>query len=146
MYKWDFGDQTDPEEVSPEEGVTRAVATHAYADHRPFPYTVTLTVTAQSDAGEIESVSQVNAFVIESRGFVVSGWNVGDTFKTSVRGLQVVAQVGLSVAITLAVFSPVWLVVGVALVFGKRRLSARRQARAEARQAEDQNQVGESDE
>lgn len=130
-YKWDFGDQTEPEVVTPDQGVTRATATHVYADYRPYPYTVTLTVTAQSDAGEIETVSQISAYVTESRGLVISGWSAGDTGKTAVRALSGVAQVTGSLIIWLAIFSPIWLAVGAVVVFGRRKLKARRQARAE---------------
>ncbi|MCI0822310.1 MAG: PKD domain-containing protein, partial [Chloroflexi bacterium] len=146
QYMWEFGDQSVPLIVTPEEGVTRAIATHVYADHRPFPYTVTLTVTAQSDAGEIETVSRLNVFVTESKGLVISGWSAGDTGKTAIRALSGVVQVVGSLIIWLAIFSPVWLIGGAALVFGGRRLRARRQARATARRVEEQSVASGSDE
>lgn len=146
QYMWEFGDQSVPLIVTPEEGVTRAIATHVYADHRPFPYTVTLTVTAQSDAGEIETVSRLNVFVTESKGLVISGWSAGDTGKTAIRALSGVVQVVGSLIIWLAIFSPVWLIGGAALFFGGRRLRARRQARAAARRVEEQSVASGSDE
>ncbi len=57
QYMWEFGDQSVPVIETPEEGVARAVATHVYADQRPLYHTATLTITVESDAGEIEIVS-----------------------------------------------------------------------------------------
>ena len=57
QYRWDFGDGSPTVTGIPESGVTRATATHSYVDHRPQPYEVTLTVTAQSDAGEVKGES-----------------------------------------------------------------------------------------
>ena len=75
VYRWDFGDGTAPVTEAVAEGATRAVAAHVYADSRPFPYTVTLTVTGQSDAGEIEGSSSLNVYVVESEAWVLSGWS-----------------------------------------------------------------------
>ena len=145
QYMWEFGDQSLPVIVTPEEGVTRAVATHVYADHRPFEYTATLTITAESDAGKIETLSQVGVSVRESRGLVISGWSASDTGKTAIRTLSVVAQVVGSVIIWVAIFSPVWLIAGAVFVFGRRRVRARRQARAESMPAEEHIEIGSSE-
>ena len=145
QYKWEFGDQTAPLIVTPEDGVTRATATHVYADHRPFPYNVTLTVTAQSDAGEIETVSQLSVFVAESKGLVISGWSAKDTTRTAIRTMSGVAQVAGTVIIFAVFLSPVWIVIGLVLFFGRRRLSAKRKARAEARQLEERAEPTGSD-
>ena len=145
QYMWEFGDQSVSVIETPEEGVTRAVATHVYADHRPFDYTATLTITAESDAGEIETFSQVGVFVTESRGLVISGWSANDTGKTAIRALSGVAQVVGSVVIWTAIFSPVWLIAGVVFVFSRRRVRASRKARAESMQTEEQIEMGGSE-
>lgn len=146
-YKWEFGDQSAPVIVKPEDGVTRATATHVYADHRPFDYTASLTVTAQTDAGEIETVSHVGVFVTESKGLVISGWSAGDTAKTSVRALSGVAQVVGDVVIVLAIFSPVWLLAGGVIFFARRRgMRIPRRGRSDVQQIEGTSDTSNSSE
>ena len=112
QYRWDFGDGSPPLAGVPEEGVTRAVATHAYADHRIRPYTVTLTVSADSQAGQVEGSSSFTVQVAEARGLIIGGWSAGATGKTAIRALSVVAQGLGTIIIWLAIFSPVWLIGG----------------------------------
>ena len=125
VYRWDFGDGSAPVTEAVAEGATRAVATHVYADSRPFPYTVTLTVTGQSDAGEIEGSSSLNVYVIESEAWVLSGWSPLDTWKLATRALSGVGVVVGTALIFAAIFSPVWLIVGGALLFWRRKRRAR---------------------
>lgn len=124
-YKWDFGDGSRAVTGAPAEGETRVSAVHAYANSRPIPYTVTLTITAESDAGRVSSTSSFEVYVSESRGLVVGGWSAGDTAKTAVRALSVVGQALGSALIWLAIFSPAWLIVG-GVVFLAVRLNNRR--------------------
>ena len=125
VYRWDFGDGSAPVTEAVAEGATRAVAAHAYADPRPFPYTVTLTVTGQSDAGEIEGTSSLNVYVIETEAWVLSGWSPLDTWKLATRALSGVGVVVSTALIFAAIFSPVWLIVGGALLFWRRKRRAR---------------------
>ena len=125
VYRWDFGDGSAPVTEAVAEGATRAVAAHVYADSRPFPYTVTLTVTGQSDAGEIEGSSSLNVYVIESEAWVLSGWSPLDTWKLATRALSGVGVVVSTALIFAAIFSPVWLIVGGALLFWRRKRRAR---------------------
>lgn len=124
-YKWDFGDGSRAITGVPVEGETRVSANHTYANSRPIPYTVTLTITAESDAGRVHSASSFDVYVSESRGLVVGGWSAGDTAKTAVRALSVVGQALGSALIWLAIFSPAWLIVG-GVVFLAVRLNNRR--------------------
>lgn len=124
-YEWDFGDGSRAITGVPVEGETRVSAKHIYANSRPIPYTVTLTITAESDAGRVHSTSSFEVYVSESRGLVVGGWSAGDTAKTAVRALSVVGQALGSVLIWLAIFSPAWLIVG-GVVFVAVRLNNRR--------------------
>ena len=125
VYRWDFGDGTAPATEAVAEGATRAVTAHAYADSRPFPYTVTLTVTGQSDAGEIEGSSSLNVYVIESEAWVLSGWSPLDTWKLATRSLSGVGVVVGTALIFAAIFSPVWLIAIGAWIFLRRRRRAR---------------------
>ncbi len=119
-YRWDFGDGSATVFEVPEEGETRAVAKHTFPDYRPDPYPVVLTVIAQSEAGEIRGSSTFNVRVNEVEGFVVAGWDVSGTFKAAVRALSVVGKALLTIVIWVGIFSPVWLAVIAALIFGPR--------------------------
>jgi len=117
QYQWDFGDGSAPRAGIPEPGATNAIAFHAYADHRPQPYDVTLTVTAQSDAGQVEGFGYLSVEVIEAQGLVIAGWSAGDTARTATRALSVVVQGLGTLLIWLAIFSPLWLA-GAAVAYG----------------------------
>ena len=108
-YRWDFGDGSATVFVEPEGDETRAVTKHTYPDHRPDPYRATLTVIAQSEAGEVRGSGAFSVQVNEVEGFVVAGWDVGGTFKSAVRALTSVAQVLLIIVIWAGILSPVWL-------------------------------------
>ena len=70
-FKWDFGDGSAPITGSLAGGVTRAIATHVYSDRRPVPFTATMTITAESDAGEVEASSSLAVLVTEAPGIEV---------------------------------------------------------------------------
>ena len=124
-FGWDFGDGSSPVTGSLEDGATTAVASHVYADHRPFAYTATLTITGQSEAGEVEAKASVSVLVIESEGYVLGGFSVADAGKTAVRALSGVGQ-GIGIFfVWLGIFSPVW-IAAVALWWFVRRRARRR--------------------
>ena len=131
-FKWDFGDGTPAVTGEIAEGVTNAVTTHVYPDHRPFSFTATLTITAQSEAGEVEGFSTVQVQVTEVRGWAIAGWSASDQGKTAVRALSGVGQVAVSVLIWAAIFSPIWGLVGVGGFLGWRRLRTTRSHRRES--------------
>ena len=106
-YQWDFGDGSPTIAGEISEG-TRVEVAHAYTDHRPIPYTVTLTVSAMSDAGRISSSASFEVTVTESVGFLIGGWEVGSTFKAAVRALS---AVGIALSYTL-----IWVVVFIPLI------------------------------
>ena len=124
-FRWEFGDGTPAVTGSLGEGVTNAIATHAYSDHRPFAYTATLTVTGSSDAGEVEASGSINVGVVESSGWAIAGWSAGDTAKTSVRALSGVGQGIGSFLIYAGILSPLWLVGGAVVWFVVRRTRRR---------------------
>ena len=127
-YRWDFGDGSAPSTGGLAQGVTTARATHIYADHRPFPFTATLTVTGQSEAGEIEASNSVTVLVTESRGWVLAGWSAGDQWKGAIRSLSGVGQGVATLLIWLAIFSPVWIIGGAVTLLLSRRFRSRRAA------------------
>lgn len=119
--RWDFGDGTAPVTAAVDETSTRASAVHVYPDHRPFPYDVILTVTGQSDAGEVEASHLIRVQVMESQSWAISGWSPVDTGKTAVRVLSAVGIGVGSLLIFAVIFSPVWgAVLALSLFFYKR--------------------------
>ena len=129
QFRWDFGDGTPTVTGNPDEGATRAGVVHAYADHRPQPYTPTFTVSAMSDAGRVSASSSFGVRVNESVGLVVGGWDFGGTGKAALRALSAVGRALVTALIWVGIFSPVWLIVGGFLVYGARRRRAREDAR-----------------
>ena len=137
QYSWEFSDGSEAVTGAPEEGATTVTAAHAYQNHRPQSYTVTLTVTADSEAGKVEGSAAIEVFVREAEGFVISGWSAGDNLKDAIRALSGLAQATGTVLIWLAIFSPVWLVAGIVIylfVRFRRRLidTSRRRTASEA--------------
>ncbi len=129
QYRWDFSDGSPTVTGIPEEGDTRATALHTFENYRPDPYQVTLTVTAQSEAGEVRGSSSFSVFVTESQGLVVGNWDLLESARWAIRALSAVALGVVNIVIWAAVFSPVWLAIA-ALGYGgirlKRYWSARR--------------------
>ena len=137
QYSWEFSDGSEAVTGAPEEGATTVTATHDYENHRPQSFTVTLTVSADSDAGKVEGNAEIEVFVQESKGFVISGWSAEDNLKGAARALSGFAQAAGTVAIWVVIFVPVWLVVGAVIYvfvrFRRRlRLNSRRRAAAES--------------
>ena len=129
-YSWNFGDGSEPQSSALSEGQTTASATHVYDNHRPTPYAVTLTVTASSQAGEIEASTETSVFVRESLGWTVGGWSPGEDGKEATRALSEVLQGLTTLLIWAVIFSPFWLAAIAAIWFlvrRSRRYQARRQ-------------------
>ena len=150
-FEWDFGDGSTPAEGDLPEGVTRATATHVYPDYRSRPYVARLTVTADSEVGDVAASAQIEVFVrpepVEA-GFVVAGFDFVDEFKTTVRGLTGFVQWLSIVVMWLVLFSPFWGAIVFLAWFLLRKLNRRgaerraqlaaaQQAAAQARSAEE---------
>lgn len=124
-FKWDFGDGSAPVTGTIDEGVTNAIATYEYPNHRPFPFTATLTIMAKRNAREVEAENTLTVFVKESEGWVIAGWSANDQGKTAVRALSAVGQSVGTFFIWLGIFSPIWIGLGVVgLVVARRRRSS----------------------
>ena len=140
QYSWEFNDGTPAVTGTPEEGATTVTAMHVYENHRPQSYTATLTISADSDAGSVEGSNSFEVFVQETQGFVIAGWSAGDNLKSAVRALSGLAQAAGTVAIWAAIFSPVWLILGIAIFFiirWRQRFAARAQESAGRESAAD---------
>ena len=125
-YRWDFGDGSPVVEGVPATGETQVAATHVYPNHRPNEYTVSLTITAESDAGEVEASSRLGVLVRESESLVISGWSLADAGRQAVRALSAVGYGIVTALLWLGVFIPVILVVAAGvygLVWLRRRRS-----------------------
>ena len=129
-FEWDFGDGLPPVTGELPEGSTRAYATHVYRDYRPEPYTARLTITAESEVGQIEASRAIEVFVREELGFVVGGYDFADSLKGATRGLSELVQGLLVVLIWLVIFLPIWAVAG-GVIWLIVRLLRRRRNRVE---------------
>ena len=137
QYSWEFSDGAKAVTGAPEEGATTVTAKHVYENHRPQPFTVTLTVSAESEAGDVEGSASFEVFVREAEGFVISGWSAGDNLKSAIRALSGFAQTAGTVAIWAVIFVPVWIVLAIVIYVIIRlrrrvRLNLRRRAPAES--------------
>ena len=124
-YRWDFGDGSPVVEGVPASGETQVTATHVYPNHRPNEYTVSLTITAESDAGEVEASSRLGVLVRESESLVISGWSLADAGRQAVRALSAVGYGIVTALLWLGVFIPV-ILVAAAGVYGLVWLRRRR--------------------
>jgi hypothetical protein len=131
-FTWDFGDGSAPATGDLAPGVTSAVATHAYANHRPQPYQATLTLEGQTPAGPAEAMSALFVFVREKEKWAVGGVDPTDTGRDAVRALSSIGYGLLVAVIWIGILSPFWLIVGglgwFLLRRGRRAQAIRRQA------------------
>ncbi len=123
-YSWEFGDGTPVVSGNIPDGATSVEVSHVYANYRPQPYSVTLTISAGSEAGEVEGSTYIEVFAYESEGFVISGWSASDNLQSAMRALSGLAQATGTALIWLAIFSPVWLILA-AVVYGFVRIRRR---------------------
>lgn len=137
QYSWEFSDGSEAVTGTPAPGATTVTALHAYENFRPDPFYVTLTISADSEAGSIEGTATIEVFVHEAEGFFIAGWSAGDILKDAIRALSGFAQAVGTIAIWVVIFVPVWLVIGVVIYvivrFRRRlRLNVRRRRRSES--------------
>ena len=117
-YSWNFGDGSAPVEgdISEEEGGGQVNTSHKYENHRPNPYFVELTVTGQTDVGEVKATGAFLVFVRETIGVAAAELDAGDTTRDAVRTLQSVGVFFAKAGLWLVILSPAWLI-GLAVIF-----------------------------
>ncbi len=101
-YQWDFGDKNTS---------TGAAPTHEYKS--PGSYTITLKVT--DDRGNTDTEVKKDYIT------VLPGWNVGNIASSAWNGLVTFGRGLASILIWLAIFSPVWIVIGGIIYWRLRR-------------------------
>lgn len=129
-YRWDFGDGSPAVEGVPAQGETQVAVSHVYPNHRPNEYIVTLTVTAESDAGGVETAGYLGVHVRESESLVISGWSLADAGRQAVRALSAVGYGIVTALLWVGVFIPVIVAVA-AVVYGLVWLRRRRERAGE---------------
>ena len=117
-YSWNFGDGSAPVEgdISEEEGGGQVNTSHKYENHRPNPYFVELTVTGQTDVGEVKATGAFLVFVRETIGVAAAELDAGYTTRDAVRTLQSVGVFFAKAGLWLVILSPAWLI-GLAVIF-----------------------------
>jgi len=97
-YEWDFGDGSTSTEVAP---------THSYKS--AGSYNATLKVT--DDKGQKASKERNNYID------VLPGWNPGNVVSSAWNGLVSFGHVVINILIWVAIFIPLWIIIGVILYF-----------------------------
>lgn len=74
--------------------------------------------------GNVEEsrISVTMRLTAEAKPVVTSGWSIVETLRSAARGLIDFGKVILDIAVWLAIFSPVWVGIGAAVYFGRRRM------------------------
>jgi len=127
-YTWNFGDGTAPVEpdVSSSENDGQIKISHTYENFRPNPYVAILTVTGQTDVGEVEAIDEVLVFVQETIGVAAAELDAGSTTRDAVRTLQAVGVFLAKAGLWALILSPAWLIGGAVLFILLRRRNALR--------------------
>ncbi|MCH8230733.1 MAG: DUF4349 domain-containing protein [Chloroflexi bacterium] len=133
-YSWNFGDGSAPVEGDLGDSGTaaRVDTTHTYSNFRPNPYVVSLTVTGQTEVGEVEVTGELLVFVRETIGVKAADLDAGSTVRDAARTLQSVGVFLAKAGLWLLILSPAWLIGGVIVFVLIRRRSAIRIPRRSA--------------
>ena len=123
-YRWDFGDGSAVEEGALDEG-NAVETTHAYLHLRNQQYMATLTVTGESEAGEVEASAVVYVFVVEKEGWVVGGYDLAGNAQDAVRLFSMIVRGAVEVGIWLIILSPLWGGAAAAVYLLNRRFAKR---------------------
>jgi len=125
-YSWNFGDGSAPVEGDIDSTVDggQVDTKHTYQNFRPNPYVVVLTVTGQTDVGEVEARGEFYVFVRETIGVSAAELDAGDTTRDAVRTLQSVGVFLAKGGLWLLILSPAWLIGGAVLFVLLRRRNA----------------------
>ena len=107
-------------------------AIHTYRNFRSDPYFVTLTITGQTDVGEVEVSGSLLVFVRETIGVAAAELDAGSTVRDAGRTLQSVGVFLAQGGLWLLILSPAWLIGGVIVFVLVRRRKAIRLSRRSA--------------
>ena len=130
--RWSFGDDT-PDSVHQLPGDQTEVRTaHTYEFHRREAYVAELTITADSEAGEVSASAMVQALVTEYRGFFATSWDPSATIRSATQVVAGIGQAIGSLLIWVVVLSAIWLPIA-ALVYGGTRVNRYLQHRRQER-------------
>ena len=133
-YSWNFGDGSAPIEgnLGDSEEAAQVDAIHTYRNFRSDPYFVTLTITGQTDVGEVEVSGSLLVFVRETIGVAAAELDAGSTVRDAGRTLQSVGVFLAQGGLWLLILSPAWLIGGVIVFVLVRRRKAIRLSRRSA--------------
>ena len=124
-YTWDFGDGSAPETVDASTGATIAEIEHSFANSRPQSYNVVLTVRGETASGSTEGVGTLQIYVAEPPSLTAGDFAPGDSSKSAFRALTAIGS-GLGTAlIYIAVFSPLWIIIGIGVYLINRSQKAK---------------------
>ena len=129
-YEWSFGDGSEPVAGELDVDVTSIAVTHSYTRYVPWTMRVALTLTGDSDAGEVRETTFAEVYMEEDPTIQPSVFAPGTTATNAANLLVVSAGYIGNVIVFLAVTSPFWLIVAgvIVLIIWLQRRSERRRA------------------
>ncbi|MDA1096376.1 MAG: DUF4349 domain-containing protein [Chloroflexi bacterium] len=121
-YRWDFGDGLSPIEATVDDNASTVTAEHIYSIDRTNPYTVTLTITGETENGaSVKASDSLLVQVVPASRWFVAILDLDETARAAVRTLSGAAQAVVGFGIWAVVFSPLWIGLLVLLRFAGRR-------------------------
>ena len=149
-YSWDFRDGSSVVEGLVTPGDTGIEIEHIFDRHRPEPYMVVFEIRGDSDAGEVEEIYHAYVSVSPAPQIESSDFSPRNTATDAVNTLIGVAAFAGAAGIWIAITSPIWIILGVAVYFFVRFI-IRRQRKAQRvvyvpTQASDDQESEQSDE
>ena len=131
-FTWDFGDGSAPVTVDADSGVTVAEIEHTFTNSRPQSYNVVLTVRGETASGSTEGVDTLQIRADEPESLTAGNFAPGDSSKTAVRALSSIGSWLGTALIYIGIFSPLWILAGVALFLLNRSRRAKLNRRTAA--------------
>ena len=129
-YEWSFGDGSEPVTGDVEADETSISVTHSYARYVSWNMQAALTLTGDSDAGDVSETAYADVYMEEDPTIQPSVFAPGTTATNAANLLVISAGYIGNVIVFMAVTSPFWLIVAgvIALIIWLERRSGRRRA------------------
>ena len=131
-YEWSFGDGSEPVTGDVEADETSISVTHSYARYVSWNMQAALTLTGDSDAGDVSETAYADIYMEEDPTIQPSVFAPGTTATNAANLLVISAGYIGNVIVFMAVTSPFWLIVAgvIVLIIWLERRSGRRRAAA----------------
>ena len=124
-YEWDVRDGSKVKTGVVPAGETNVELEHVFERHRPDSYQVVFEITGDNDAGEVEETIQAYIYVYPAPSVEASNFEPSGTATNAFNVLINVSALAGNALIWIAITSPIWLILGVIIIFSVRFLNRR---------------------